>query len=364
LDVWTTPFGSDPLYVSTTPFGSWQTAERMSVDTVGRVLTRPSDLADETLTSHLRDGWGVGDATVDYLAVGFGSHHWLVNDGSRQWFLTVDDLDARRTESDEPRDVIAARLQAALSAAAFLADEGLEFVLAPVRSTSGTVLRRVDDRYIAAVYPFVDGRSFPYGAFLSTDHFDAVLGQVVRIHAIADPAASGAATDDLVVPHRDDLSAALDQLGQRWETGPFAETARSLLDRSAVSVERRFERYDVVAGTVAAHPERMVLTHGEPHPGNTLGTAAGWLLADWDTTLIAAPERDLSRMTCPGRTTADAYEALTGRQLLPEGFDCYSLRWDLGEICSYVAGFREPHDDTEDMRASLRYLAGYVDQKR
>ena len=52
------------------------------VDTVGRVLTRPSDLADDTLTSHLRDGWGVGDATVDYLAVGFGSHHWLVDDGS------------------------------------------------------------------------------------------------------------------------------------------------------------------------------------------------------------------------------------------------------------------------------------------
>ena len=108
----------------------------------------------------------------------------------------------------------------------------------------------------------------------------------------------------------------------------------------------------------------MVLTHGEPHPSNTLGTAAGWLLVDWDTTLIAAPERDLSRMTCRGRSAGDCYEALTGRQLLPEGFDCYRLWWDLGEICSYVAGFREPHDDTADMRASLEYLAGYLDQKR
>ena len=178
------------------------------------MLTRPGDLADETLTGLLRDGWGVADATVNYLAVGFGSHHWMVDDGGRQWFLTIDDLDARRRESDEPRDVVAARLQAALSAAAFLADDGLEFVLAPIRSTDGTVLRRVDDRYAAAVYPFVDGRSFPYGAFLSTDHFDAVLGQVVRLHAIADPAASGAATDDLVVPHRDDLSTALDELGR------------------------------------------------------------------------------------------------------------------------------------------------------
>ena len=108
----------------------------------------------------------------------------------------------------------------------------------------------------------------------------------------------------------------------------------------------------------------MVLTHGEPHPGNTLATAAGWLLVDWDTILIAAPERDLARMTGPGRSTGSAYEALTGRHVVPEGIDCYRLWWDLGEICSYVAGFREPHDDTEDMRASLRYLAGYLDEKR
>ncbi len=35
----------------------------------------------------------------------------------------------------------------------------------------------------------------------------------------------------------------------------------------------------------------MVLTHGEPHPGNTLMTNGGWVVVDWDTTLIA--ERDL-----------------------------------------------------------------------
>jgi hypothetical protein len=329
------------------------------------MLTPPGDLPARTLTSHLLAGWGVRGAMVDYLAVGFGSHHWLaVGDDARRWFLTVDDLDARRREHDEPRDVVAVRLQAALSAAAFLAEDGLDFVVAPIRTTDGTVLRRVDDRYAAALYPFVDGRSFPYGAFQSTDHFDAVLGQVVRLHAIADPAMTGAATDDLVVPHRDDLSAALDELGRRWDTGPFAEAARTMLERGAASVEQRFDRYDVVAGIVAEHPERMVLTHGEPHPGNTLATAAGWLLVDWDTTLIAAPERDLSRMTCPGRSAGDAYEALTGRRVVHESFDCYRLWWDLGEICSYVAGFREPHDDIADMRASLHYLAGYLDQNR
>ncbi|MPZ79263.1 MAG: phosphotransferase [Actinophytocola sp.] len=33
--------------------------------------------------------------------------------------------------------------------------------------------------------------------------------------------------------------------------------------------------------------------HGEPHRGNTITTPNGVVLIDWDTTLIAAPERDL-----------------------------------------------------------------------
>jgi aminoglycoside phosphotransferase (APT) family kinase protein len=39
--------------------------------------------------------------------------------------------------------------------------------------------------------------------------------------------------------------------------------------------------------------ERGALTHGEPHPGNVIGTDDGWLLVDWDTAAIAQPERDL-----------------------------------------------------------------------
>ncbi|WP_432843998.1 phosphotransferase family protein [Dactylosporangium sp. CA-092794] len=45
--------------------------------------------------------------------------------------------------------------------------------------------------------------------------------------------------------------------------------------------------------SVPADPPGLVLTHGEPHPGNTMRTGGGWLLIDWDTALLAAPERDL-----------------------------------------------------------------------
>ena len=37
----------------------------------------------------------------------------------------------------------------------------------------------------------------------------------------------------------------------------------------------------------------MLLTHGEPHPGNAMLAADGWRLVDWDTALVAPLERDL-----------------------------------------------------------------------
>ena len=63
-----------------------------------------------------------------------------------------------------------------------MADRGLDFVVAPIRSRNGAVLRQVDARYAAALYPFVDGASYHYGAFQSSDHFHAVLGMVARLH--------------------------------------------------------------------------------------------------------------------------------------------------------------------------------------
>ena len=36
--------------------------------------------------------------------------------------------------------------------------------------------------------------------------------------------------------------------------------------------------------------EWVVVTHGEPHVGNAIRTEAGWMLVDWDTTLLAPPE--------------------------------------------------------------------------
>jgi spectinomycin phosphotransferase len=325
------------------------------------VFTRPRDLTDDTLARLLADGWAIATASLEYAAVGFGSHHWSVDAGDQRWFVTVDDLDAKKRCADDSREVAFERLRDALSAAHFAADRGLEFVVAPLAATDGTVLWRVADRYAVAVYPYLDGTSYPYGAFPSDDHRRAVLSMLARLHDVADRAATGAQTDDLVVPRSRDLITAIDELDERWDAGPYGEPARRLLVRHASAVERLFEHYDDLAETIAGHPESMVLTHGEPHPANTLRTAHGWLLVDWDTTLIASPERDLWAMASGDAAVVNAYQAMTGREVRQVGLDCYRLWWDLAEICWYIALLRDLHTDDTDVRESWHNLQHYLD---
>jgi spectinomycin phosphotransferase/16S rRNA (guanine(1405)-N(7))-methyltransferase len=82
-----------------------------------------------------------------------------------------------------------------------------------------------------------------------------------------------------------------------------------------------------------------VLTHGEPHPGNTLRTKDGWRLIDWDTVKIAPPERDLWLL---GGDLA-AYTDTTGVDVLPEMLTLFRLRWEITDLAMEVERFRRPH---------------------
>jgi hypothetical protein len=104
------------------------------------VLAPPDDLPDAVLTSALGHGWAIVVASVEYRAVGWGSHHWDVADaaGSR-WFVTADDLEEKRLWEDGPAEQFG-RLRAALTAAGDLRDCGRTFVVAPVPAHDGAPL--------------------------------------------------------------------------------------------------------------------------------------------------------------------------------------------------------------------------------
>ncbi|BCB88487.1 phosphotransferase enzyme family protein [Phytohabitans suffuscus] len=316
--------------------------------------TPPPELPEERLASALAAGWGLAVASLAYRPVGFGSHHWeVVDGGGTRWFVTVDDLRTKRYEPDEPLDRAYGRLRASLGTAVALAAHGLDFVVAPVPTLGGAPLSRVDGRFAAAVYRYVDGKSFTWGEFDSGEQRHAVLGMVVALHRAPPAAGAPAAVDDLRVPGRADLEAAL--AGDVPDAGPYARRMRDLLAAHPDPVRELLADYDALAARL--DPARFVLTHGEPHPGNTMRTPGGWLLIDWDTALRAAPERDLWSLDPGDGSILAGYAAATGVTPDPELLELFRLRWEVADLSAAASRFRAPHAGDEDDEATWQILA-------
>src|SRR3954447_7021650 len=153
----------------------------------------PADLAPAQLEEALADAWGLRAASMTYLPEGGGSHHWTVMDRTGQnHFLTVDDLDTKDWMADT-RDAVFQGLATALRVAATLRDgANLTFVVAPVPTLDGHLLRRIDDHYAVAVYPYLTGRSFPFGPYTDAHLRRRVLDTIIALHE-ATPTVRGAA---------------------------------------------------------------------------------------------------------------------------------------------------------------------------
>lgn len=325
------------------------------------MYTRPDDLRDATVLESVRQGWDIAASAVEYRPVGFGSHHWTVSGaGEITGFATVDDLRGAGGSSDDEF----ARLDAALSTAFAVRKSGATFVVAPVPRVDGSVLGRIDDRYALAVYPYIEGAAHQFGEELAPGARMQVLDMVLALHACEDSARRQARVDPFTVPARDELMRALQDLSQPWYGGPFGERTRALLTRRGSLLARWLDRHDVLVDGARRRPERMVLTHGEPHPGNLIETVDGWALIDWETALMAPPERDLWLLEPGDGSITAAYTDRSGTPVLPEMLALYRLSWALTDVALFVAQFRAPHDEDDDAAVAWNGLLHTLDGAR
>ena len=326
------------------------------------MFTRPDGLTDADVVGALADGWAVAVRNIEYAAVGFGSHHWHVIADDTRWFATVDDLDARRRDASEARAHAAARLSVALTVARSMRDSGLSYVVAPERTLAGGIVHPIGDRYVAALYKHVEGQAHRFGPYPTRVERLAVLDRVATIHGVDLAVSRGAQRDDFTIPGRDQL--ALSDPDAPWGHGPFASGARRLLGQHGVALALALARYDELVLDVAGRPGRFVLTHGEPHRANTIDTEQGVVLIDWDTALLAPPERDLWMLIGEDPQIADDYRERTGIAVDHVAVALYRLWWDLCEISLFIAEFRRPHRDTEDSRMAWDGLRRHLDPTR
>ncbi len=326
------------------------------------MFTRPDDLSDEAVGAALTAGWGLTIDRLDYAPVGFGSHHWhLVSAGTR-WFVTIDDLELGRQDASDRRSAVHDRLVAALGTAAALRSGGCDAVVAPTASHAGRLVEPVTDRYVVALYPHVDGTAGSFGPFERVADRLAVVDCLATIHGAEADVPAG--TDDLSIPWHDALVGAIDERSGSWSAGPYAQPTWALLDRHREPLRAVLGAYEELSASVRARAEPLVVTHGEPHAGNVIITDDGPRLIDWDTTLLAPPERDLWNLIQEDPQVRDHYEHRAGRGLDDRALRLYRLWWDLCEISLYVQDFRQPHRETADTRTAWRGLERHLDPAR
>jgi spectinomycin phosphotransferase/16S rRNA (guanine(1405)-N(7))-methyltransferase len=317
-------------------------------------------LPESTIADALEELWGFSADSLVYQPVGFGSHHWLATStAGHQLFATVDDLAAKLHTAGDTADAAFGRLVAAFATAGALrADAGMSFVIAPVPAADRQLVTRLSERYSLVVHPYVAGEpAGEDGAFARDDDRRTVVDMLIQVHGAR---AGDARADDFVVPKLDALRAMIDQTGADWGPGPYAGPARELLLGHASDLSALIRAYDGLASHVAAHPERMVITHGEPHASNVITTSSGLVLVDWDTALLAPPERDLSHLAEDDKSVLHRYAAATGTTIDSQAMTLYRLWWDLSEIAGYLVLFRSAHENTADTRESWTNLEYYL----
>lgn len=324
----------------------------------------PPELDRGSLLRALTGSWGWPADEIRYVPKGAGSYHWVATAaGGPAAFLTVDDLDAKPWIADG-RDATFQGLADAYGAAWALEHQaGVSLPVAPIRSRADSVLLRLSDQYSLAVFPFVAGTSGTWGDPLESATRDALARGLAELHGAPALMTPGLSQRPLAVPERAGLMVALGQLDQPWSAaGPLAEPARQALAAHAAELAGRLREFDALAGQLQQDDARLVVTHGEPHPGNLIHTGTGLRLVDWDTVALARPERDLWMLDDGTPGCLGLLEELTGHVPSEPAMRFFRLAWALSDIAAFVEMFRSPHHQTRWLAGKLsglqRLLAG------
>ena len=138
--------------------------------------------------------------------------------------------------------------------------------MAPLAAGDGRPAVRLGDRYAISVYPWLEGRSHPFGHQSDPTRRDRTLDMLIALHTVDPP--SG--TPHHICPRvgaRRDLEAFLHEPADPWNEGPCGEQARAVF---VPHVDQLMARLDCFDRAAQPAPTRVVVTHGEPHGGNLM----------------------------------------------------------------------------------------------
>jgi spectinomycin phosphotransferase len=315
------------------------------------MLVEPEDLTPDVVLDVVREHWDPGAVSAGYSPRGAGAHHWVVS-GRHQprWFVTADDVSANGR---------LAELLDTYAAARELAERGHHVVVPTVAPlTDQTGVGVTVGAYLLTVTPYLEGEPGS-GAYADDNQRALIAGALGGMHADPVPARIRAWIPG--PPLRSDLGRLMARLDRPWTGGPFSESVRAALQRSARELDRLYQRFDELAAKAVEERDHWVPTHGEPHTANVLWQLGGPVLVDWESLRAAPRERDLRTVLrgADGAEPLSAYVAHGGTADLDDDMvELFDLEWWLWEVASYAVRFHGPHSgDADDERFHEAFLA-------
>jgi len=299
------------------------------------VREEPDHVSAAEVLAAVRARWEPEADGIEHLPIGFGAHHWAASvGGDRRLFVTLDGLAPRHT---------AASLEGAYAAAAGLATQGLEFVLASRPTRDGTFTVPVAGGVLSAT-PWREGTTCP-GPHADAAEAAESARMLARLHAATPPPRCPVWVPLVAADFAAELAR---RLTVPWRAGPYGERVRAALRDHCDDIARWTAAYHRLAARAA--DRHWVATHGEPHTRNQLRTANGTLLVDWESLRLAPRERDFATLLGSGPGWLRDYGTDEPDWPMVEMFD---LEWRLDEISSYADWFEAPHPGNHSDRVAF-----------
>lgn len=316
------------------------------------MLEKP-DLSDEIIIACLQEEYGLPLVQVDFLPLGADRNtavYRVVAADGKTYFLKL-----RKGVFDET----------SVALTKFLADQGIEQVIAPISTRAGPFWASLED-YRLILYPFIEGHN-GYQASLSDQRWVALGKTLKRIHTTVLPLALKARIrrETYAPQWRESVKSFLGRLGDSTPAEPIFAELVVFLRAKREEILDLVGRPERLAASLQARSEDFVLCHSDIHAGNLLiATDSVLYLVDWDEPILAPKERDLMSvgggLMGAGHTPQEE-ECLFYRDYGPTQIDPVALAYyryeriidDIAVECECITSADQSDDDR---RQSLGYL--------
>lgn len=246
------------------------------------MLERP-DLSDEVIASGLYEGYGITVQRIVFLPIGYDSSASVFRvDGADggSYFLKAKSVPVTPAPLRVPH---------------FLREIGIEQIVAPISTHTGSLSTPMGNGFTAILYPFVEGRMGAKGG-LSEDQWSE-FGQIVRrVHAAQlSPDLAGHMRREPFVPLKDELAWALHrEIATASYADPIHQELADFWRGRSPEIAKIIRRAEELGQMAEARQPEIVLCHADIHIFNVLVTPDERIyVIDWDETILAPKERDL-----------------------------------------------------------------------